>query len=95
MVWLGTLKVDNLDDATADEITQFISTMDGRKAGKVELGWKKDEGRYYHFVLPEKNYDGLVNFLKEKGFLEIKKEAHPRVIKEGFMRIILTIEEEQ
>lgn len=92
-VWLGNLKVATLDDELAQKITQRIKDLGGIKAGKVELGWRQNDSRYYHFILPEGNYAALSQDLDADGVLELRKEKHPRVIKMGFMRIIMTVEE--
>jgi hypothetical protein len=92
-VWRGSLKVDELSDELAERVTQIITDLGGRIAGKVELGWRKGDGFYYHFTLPEENYDKLMNELNTEGLVQLEKERHPRVMKAGYIRIIMTVEQ--
>ncbi|OQW54648.1 MAG: hypothetical protein A4S09_05690 [Proteobacteria bacterium SG_bin7] len=84
----------NLTDleTIAPEITAKIVELGGEKAGEVELGWKKPNGRYYHFVMPTGNREILIEFLKTYGALTEVKDPHVRVMPEGEERYILWIE---
>lgn len=93
-VWRGSLKVPAVGDELAESIKKAIVDLGGKKAGKVDLGWHRGTDRYYHFILPEQNYDKLLSRLNEEGLVELTKEKHPRVIKSGYMRIIMTLEAE-
>lgn len=79
-------------ETIAPEITAKIVELGGEKAGEVELGWKKPNGRYYHFVMPADNREILVEFLKAYGQLTEVKDPHARVMPEGEERYILWIE---
>lgn len=92
-VWRGTLQVEDLTDEIVDRVTSTIADLGGTKAGEVELGWHRGNERYYHFILPEENYEKLLSVLNAEGLVELKKEKHPRIIKSGYMRIIMTLEE--
>jgi hypothetical protein len=83
------------DDSTdiTREIRDIITALGGKKAGRVELGWRKPGGSYYHFTLPESNFDELQERLKALGPVRIAKEAHSRVMPAGKIRIILWVEE--
>jgi hypothetical protein len=94
-VWRGSLKVDELGDELADRVTKTITDLGGTKAGQVELGWRRGSSRYYHFIFPEDNYEKLLSELNQEGILQLTKERHPRIIKSGYMRIIMTLEESQ
>ncbi len=89
----GVLKVTNAA-AISPKITDKIVELGGRKAGEVELGWKKTESAYYyHFTLPEAKYDDLNRFLSEYSTTQISKEIHPRVMPDGIVRLIIQVEE--
>ncbi len=91
-VYRGTMKIDQLDERTPI-IAQQIRDLDGAKAGEVELGWRKDnKGSYYHFSLPEQNYEKLLEELRVYGPVRISKDSHPRVMPAGQIRIILWVE---
>ncbi len=79
-------------ETLAPEITAKIIELGGEKAGEVELGWKKPNGRYYHFIMPADNRETLVEFLKTYGALTEVKDPHVRVMPEGEERYILWIE---
>jgi hypothetical protein len=79
-----------------ERIKKLVEGLGGTKAGKVELGWRNEGGQpYFHFLIPAGNYDKLLSSLNTEGFTQLKKENHPRVIKQGYMRVIMTIEEEK
>lgn len=80
----------------APKIKEKIMALGGRKAGEVEIGWKKSESTYYyHFTIPEAKYDELVQFLKTYEDPKMVKEKHPRVLPDGILRLILTLEEKR
>lgn len=79
-------------DQFTPAIAQKIKGLGGQKAGDVPLGWKRGEGSYYHFTLPETQYDSLLTVLKSYGPVRISKDPHPRVMPEGEIRLILWIE---
>lgn len=85
------MDLSRLDQLT-QPIAQKIKGLGGEKAGDVPLGWKRGEGSYYHFTLPETNYANLLAQLKSYGPVRISKDAHPRVMPEGTIRLILWIE---
>lgn len=82
-------------DKFTPQLTAKIVELGGEKAGEVELGWKRRSGSYYHFAMPENNYDSLVAFIKSHGPVRISKTAHKRVMPAGQIRIILWLEYNQ
>lgn len=91
-VYRGTMKIDDLDERTP-LIAQQIIDLGGKKAGEVELGWKKDnKGSYYHFSMPESNYEKFLEYLHGFGPVRFSKDSHPRVMPPGQIRIILWVE---
>lgn len=94
-LYRGSVAVTNLDAARM-KITDKINALGGRKAGSVELGWKKTPtSSYYHFTIPQAKYDELIAFLKSYGKPVIAKEKHPRVMPDGILRLIVTVDEAQ
>lgn len=85
------INISNVDEV-APEITNMIVSLGGKKAGEVELGWRKANGSYYHFTIPQENYDLLIDSLKKYGTFKVDKSEHPRVMPEGVLRFILWVE---
>jgi hypothetical protein len=76
------------------KLVDKILELGGRKAGDVELGWQKTpHSLYFHFTLPEAKYAELEAFLATYGKARISKEKHPRVMPDGIIRLILTVDE--
>lgn len=93
VLYRGALAVTNVE-VIGPKITEKITTLGGRKAGSVELGWKRTPNSvYYHFTIPEAKYEDLVSFLATYGSPKIQKEKHPRVMPDGIIRLIITVEE--
>lgn len=91
----GDLKITNIS-ASGAKITAKINELGGRKAGEVNLGWKKGQSSlYYHFTIPETKYKDLLAFLNSYGKINLVKERHPRIMPEGIVRVILTVDEAQ
>lgn len=89
----GQIDVTNLE-VVGPKIRDKIIEMGGRKAGEVELGWNKTpKSSYFHFTFPEAKHDELVQFLNSYGKLKIAKEKHPRVMPDGIIRLIITVDE--
>lgn len=89
----GTLAITNLP-VTGPRIRDKIVELGGRKAGEVDLGWRKSPtSAYFHFTMPEAKYDELLVFLRDYGVPKIEKERHPRVMPDGIIRLIITVEE--
>lgn len=80
-------------DKKAPLIVEKILELGGKKAGKVSLGWRREDSRYFHFSMPEKNKDQLLTFLQGFTRIDIVKERHRRVMPAGYIRFILWIEE--
>ena len=92
-IFRGRVDVTNLD-AVGPKIVEKVIELGGRKAGEVDLGWHKTSGEaYFHFTLPEAKYEELLAFLRTYGPPNIKKEKHPRVMPDGIIRLIVTINE--
>lgn len=93
-LYRGTLYVANLDE-TDEAIKAAVDMAGGRKAGEVELGWRKTpQSSYFHFSMPEDHLVDLQANLKKFGVLKIQKEKHPRLMPVGLIRLIITVEEE-
>lgn len=94
-LYRGEIAVTNLN-TTGAKITDKINELGGRKAGAVELGWKKTpNSMYYHFTIPEARYQDLLNFLGTHGKPQLSKEKHPRIMPDGIIRLILTVDEDK
>jgi hypothetical protein len=92
-LYRGQLAVTNLE-AVGPKIKEKIVDLGGRKAGEVELGWKKTpDSAYFHFTIPEAKYEELQTFLSGYGKAKIGKEKHPRVMPDGIIRLIITVDE--
>jgi len=91
-LYRGVIRVTNVA-AVTPKFIEKINELGGRKAGEVDLGWKKGASTYFHLTIPEAKYKNLLDFAKDYGDLKIQKEKHERVMAEGLMRIIFTIEE--
>lgn len=92
-LYRGQIAVTNLE-AVGPKIKDKIVELGGRKAGEVELGWEKTPGSaYFHFTIPEAKYAELQAFLSEYGKAKISKDKHPRVMPDGIIRLIITVDE--
>jgi len=92
-LYRGQIAVTNLE-AVGPKIKDKIIELGGRKAGDVELGWAKSPGSaYFHFTIPEAKYTELQAFLSEYGTAKISKDKHPRVMPDGIIRLIITVDE--
>lgn len=90
-LYRGSLIVNEINNAS-EKLTEKIVSMGGKKAGEVELGWRKSEKMsYYHFALPEDNVDNLKEFVGGLGELQIQFENHPRLMPAGVKRFILEV----
>lgn len=75
-------------------IRDKVVALGGKVAGNVELGWlRKPSESYFHFSLPESNYQELELFLGTFSPVRFSKDRHPRVMPEGQIRIILTVKD--
>ncbi len=79
-------------DAATEKIRDKIIELGGKKAGQVELGWRRGESSYFHFSLPEENYETLLESLRTLGPVRIYKDPHSRVMPKGTIRIILDVD---
>lgn len=92
-LYRGVIAVTNIE-VVGPKITEKINELGGRKAGSVELGWQKIPGSmYYHFTIPEAKYPDLLSFLSTYGKPKMGKEKHSRVMPDGIVRLILTVDE--
>lgn len=92
-LYRGEISATNIE-TIGPKITDKITELGGRKAGSVELGWKKtSSSMYYHFTIPEAKYQDLMNFLGTYGKPKFSKEKHPRVMPDGIIRLIFTLDE--
>ncbi len=86
-----SFKNENAYEITPDLVEKIIS-LGGKKAGQVELGWKKSNGSYFHFAIPDTSYDMLIDTLSKYGSFSVDKSEHPRVMPDGVLRFIVWIE---
>jgi hypothetical protein len=93
-LYRGSIQVTNAT-ATSPKFVEKITELGGRKAGEVELGWKKGSSRYFHLTMPESKYQSFLDFAKAYGQLTLTKEKHERVMPEGIVRIIFTVDEKK
>lgn len=94
-LYRGVLVVTDLNEVTS-KITQRLVEFGGKKAGEVELGWRKtDKLSYYHFTLPENNISAAKEFLSNFGSLQIQFENHPRLMPPGVKRLIIEVKERE
>lgn len=80
-------------EETTNTVRDLILSLGGMKAGQVELGWRKNTGTYFHFSLPESNYESLLESLRAYSPVRIYKDPHWRVMPQGQIRLILFIED--
>ena len=80
-------------DSTTNTVRDLVLALGGEKAGQVELGWRKNTGTYFHFSLPESNYETLLEALRAYSPVRIYKDPHWRVMPQGEIRIILFVED--
>ena len=94
-IYRGNLVVSNLD-MVGPKMKAHIEELGGRKAGEVELGWMKNsKTSYFHFTIPEAKYNELIQYFQMYGKPNITKQPHPRVMPDGILRLIITIEDNQ
>lgn len=92
-LYRGFMTVDDLILVT-EKTVEKIKELGGRKAGQVQLGWERDEEeRYFHFSLPEKNKNALLDFLSNFSQVRLSSQEHPLVMPEGKIRIILVVKQ--
>ncbi len=92
VVYRATMSLENLDILT-DQLRELLEKLGAEKAGDVRLGWRKPNGSYFHFSLPESNYDQAMQSLRTFGPVRISKDPHWRVMPEGKIRFILWVED--
>jgi hypothetical protein len=94
-LYRGSIKVRDLTSVST-QLIKKIDELGGRKAGQAALGWKKNKNiAYFHFTIPTEHEGTLRHFLQENGDLQIEKEKHDRIMPEGVMRLILTLEQKE
>jgi len=93
-LYRGSIQVTNVAAATP-KIVENLHDLGGRKAGDVELGWKRGDGSYFHFTIPESKYQETIAVFNEYGNLKISKEKHERVMPEGIIRLIINVDEKK
>jgi hypothetical protein len=80
-------------NSTIPKVVAKIRELGGKKAGRVEIGLRKKEGAYFHFILPELNETTLYSYLKSFGAVKVYEKKHKRVMKDGKRRYILWIQD--
>ena len=91
-VYRAFMALGKIENVT-EEIRTELQNLGGQKAGEVRMGWRKPKGSYFHFSVPESNYDAVVEMLRSFGPVQIAKDPHWRVMPEGKIRIILWVED--
>lgn len=92
-LYRGEIAITNIE-SNGPKISDKIRELGGRKAGGVELGWKKTPtSMYYHFTIPEAKYQDLLTYFAIYGTPKISKEKHSRVMPDGIIRLIITVDE--
>lgn len=92
-LYRGEIEATNIE-TVGPKFSDKIIELGGRKAGSVELGWKKTPtSMYYHFTIPEAKYQDLMNYMAAYGKPKFSKEKHPRVMPDGIIRLIFTLDE--
>ncbi|MFN7455520.1 MAG: hypothetical protein ACK5RO_12785 [Pseudobdellovibrionaceae bacterium] len=92
-LYRGSIQAVNASAAAA-KITEKLRAAGGRKAGEVEMGWRREEGIfYYHFTIPESKYEEVRSAFSEFGNLKLIQEKHERIMPEGIIRLIITVED--
>ena len=92
-IYRGQFLVTNAA-AISPKIKDRILELGGQKAGEVEIGWQKSPNLYYfHFTVPEAKLAELETVLKEFSTGKMIKENHPRVMPDGIVRLLFTVEE--
>lgn len=92
-LYRGSIEVTNVA-AVSPKIVEKLAELGARKAGQVELGWRKGTGSYFHMTVPKDRYDELVGVFDQYGELKIQKEKHERVMPDGIIRLIIDVKEE-
>lgn len=90
-VYRAFMNLPNVD-AVTPEVVEKLKAFGAEKAGEVELGWRRGNGSYFHFTLPESNEESALEMLRTYGPVRISKDPHPRVMPEGQVRFILWLE---
>jgi len=94
-LYRGAVSVTNVQ-AVSPKVAEKLIALGGRKAGEVELGWLRPNGSgYFHFTVPETKYNEVLALFNEFGILKVAKENHERMMPEGIIRLIVTMEEKQ
>lgn len=93
-LYRGSISVTNVS-TVSQKLVERLTELGGRKAGDVELGWRRGDGSYFHFTLPESRYEEVVAAFGEYGLLKINKEKHERVMPEGIIRLIINVDEKK
>lgn len=92
-LYRGVILVSDLE-TVSDRITEKLVALGGKKAGEVELGWRKSPHvAYYHLTIPEGSVSDVKDFLKNFGQLKLEFENHPRLMPVGLKRMILEVKE--
>lgn len=92
-IYRGQFLVTNAE-MVSPKIKDKIKELGGQKAGEVEIGWLKTPNVYYfHFTVPEAKLAELETLLKDFSAGKLIKEQHPRVMPDGIIRLLFTVEE--
>ncbi len=86
----GTWLSENFEQ-DSETIRSFVIELGGKKAGDVELGTHRQDGAYFHFTLPEENYQKFLDKVSAIRPIKLVREKHPRKMPVGVVRCILLV----
>tara|TARA_B100000749_G_scaffold280455_1_gene276602 strand:+ start:37208 stop:38221 length:1014 start_codon:yes stop_codon:yes gene_type:complete len=91
-LYRGSIGAVNLDTITP-QIANEIKNLGGKKGGKVEIGWRKPNASYFHFIVNEEHLGDIKKIFGQHGELQIKKTPHRRVMPSGKIRFIIELKD--
>ncbi|MEZ4870794.1 MAG: hypothetical protein R2827_00840 [Bdellovibrionales bacterium] len=91
-VYRGNIRASKLDEATQD-LVNTIKQLGGRKGGKVEIGWRKPNASYFHFIVNEEHLGQIRKAFGKYGEFELTKTPHRRMMPAGEIRFIIEVKD--
>ena len=89
-LYRGKVVASDLDVATT-ALIEKLNSLGATKGGKVEIGWRKPNASYFHFVMGEEYFSDVKNAFSEHGKFVIDKTPHRRVMPAGKIRFIIEV----
>jgi hypothetical protein len=90
-VYRAQIRVADVSIA-AEKLAAKMNDFGIKKAGAVELGWKRGNSRYYHLVVSSEREKEFMNYVRGLGPVLISRDPHVRLMPEGQVRYILWVE---